>query len=693
VSKITTEHLSRKAYVYVRQSTPEQLKHNKESLSLQYALSEHAKELGWQSVTIIDEDLGRSASGTARSGFDRLLASVCRSEVGAIFAVEASRLARTGREWHTLLDFCGLVGTLIIDRAAVYDPRISADRLVLGMQGTMSEMEVSLFRQRSQEAINNKAKRGELFLRVPVGYLRSADGDHIEKDHDKRVREIVELAFSKFDELQTARRVYLWFLQERIDWPWVIYVDGERAIRWQAPRYSTILKVLTSPIYAGAYVYGRRKSVTRIEEGAKVVRRGLKKNREDWNVLLKEHHEGYISWERFESNLRMIANNNSQQGESVRGPVRRGEALLTGLLRCRHCGRRIYVRYNGHRGDPSYSCTNNWQKDRPQAKCFTFGAYRVDEAVAAAVLKVLQPEGMRAAMAAIEARIGGRSEQCKQTELALEQARFEADRAKRQFDRVEPENRLVVSELERRWNQRLEIVRQLEEKLQLELAVAAETLGDGEREAILQLGGDVSRAWHHPGATVETRKRIIRSVIQEILVLNQGATLELTLHWKGGEHTQITVARSQSGYHRRITPADTNALIEALARQTNDTSIASILNRNGKRTAQGNTWTADRVRTYRNDHHIPVYREGERAERGEVTVDEAAQLLGVGAMRVRRLILAGVIPAIQSCVGAPWTMKRSVLDEPSVQRAARMQGRAAPATSDPDQQNFEFSKT
>jgi DNA invertase Pin-like site-specific DNA recombinase len=497
MSKITGEHLSRTACVYVRQSTADQLKFNKESRRLQYALRDRAKELGWHEVTVIDEDLGRSASGTARSGFDRLLASVCRGEIGAIFSVEASRLARTGREWHTLLEFSALVGALIIDNEAIYDPRLSGDRLVLGMKGNMSEMEVSQFRQRSLDARKHKAQRGELFTVVPVGYLRTVDGDHIEKDPDLRIREVLKLIFHKFNELHSVRQVHVWFLQERIDFPWVFYENGERAIRWQSPRYSTVHRVLTNPIYAGAYVFGRRGSAVRIEAGVKIIQRGMPKARKDWETLLKDRYEGYISWEQFEHNQRVISHNNNQRGEAVRGAVRQGDALLPGLLRCRHCGHKLHVIYTRRR-EVRYVCRTRFHNLGPEAKCIQFGAHRVDEAVAAEVLKVLQPEGVGAALVAIDAHTGERGEQCRQTELAVQQARFESERAKRQFDRVEPENRLVVSELERRWNERLDTVRQLEAKLEAEKSSVSQALSETERKGLLELGNDVSRAWNHP---------------------------------------------------------------------------------------------------------------------------------------------------------------------------------------------------
>jgi excisionase family DNA binding protein len=321
-----------------------------------------------------------------------------------------------------------------------------------------------------------------------------------------------------------------------------------------------------------------------------------------------------------------------------------------------------------------------------------FGAHRVDAAVAAEVLKVLEPEGLRAAVAAIDTRANACDEERRQIELAVEEARFEAQHAKRQYDRVDPDHRLVASELERRWNERLQVLRDLEEKLQARRAAAANVLTDDERGVLLELGRDVQRAWCHPGATVETRKHIVRAVLHEVVVLNKGATLELTLHWQGGDHTQISVARNRTGETRWKTSADVRALIEVLARQTADRNIAAILNRGGKRTSHGHTWTDGRVRAFRNDHQIPVYREGERAERGEVTLDEAAQLLGVDKMRVRRLMSDGVIAATQLCRGAPWIIKRAALDAPVVAQVLRAGRRTGPVTINPNQQSLDISK-
>ena len=346
MTKITPEHLSRTAFVYVRQSTMDQVQNNHESRRRQYALADHARKLGWNDVEVIDDDLGRSGCGIARPGFQKLLSAICEGRVGAVVSIEASRLARNGRDWHTLLDFCGLVGTLILDEDGVYDPRNPNDRLLLGMKGTMSELELSLFRQRSQEALKQKAGRGELFLTVAVGYVK-APNDRIEKDPDRRVQEAISLAFAKFSELQTVRQVHLWMRQEQLPMPSVQYGTEGRRIVWKLPVYNTLYHLLTNPVYAGAYVFGRTGSRTTIEDGQKRVVRGFRKERSEWEVLILDHHSGYVSWADFERNQLLITDNANGKSFMSRGSVRRGEALLSGLLRCGHCGRKLHVAYSG----------------------------------------------------------------------------------------------------------------------------------------------------------------------------------------------------------------------------------------------------------------------------------------------------------------------------------------------------------
>src|ERR1700730_11842720 len=348
MNKITADHLSRSAYICVRQSTPDQLINNPESRRRQYALTTRARALGWENVIVIDDDLGRSAGGITRPGFERLLTAICTGTTGAVFAIEASRLARNGRDWHTLLEFCALVNSLIIDEDGVYDPKHVNDRLLLGMKGTFSELELSILRQRSQEALRLKAARGDLHTSVAVGYVRGAD-DRLELDPDRRVREALHLAFRKFAEFGSVRQVAIWLSDEGIKVPMVVYGPQGRMIEWRLPRYNTIHRLLTNPIYAGAYVFGRTGSQVRVEAGRKLITRNVRRTQEAWEVLIRDHHESYVTWDAYERNQRVIGGNANMKGEMVSGSVRNGGGLLVGLLRCGHCGRKLKVQHNARR--------------------------------------------------------------------------------------------------------------------------------------------------------------------------------------------------------------------------------------------------------------------------------------------------------------------------------------------------------
>jgi DNA invertase Pin-like site-specific DNA recombinase len=669
MTKITPDHLARGAYVYVRQSTAEQVQNNLEGQRRQYGLAERARQLGWSDIVVIDDDLGRSGGGAARPGFERLLAAICAGRVGAVLSIEASRLARNGRDWHTLLEFCGLIGTLLVDEGGVYDPRSIDDRLLLGMKGTMSEMELSVFRQRSMEAMRQKARRGELFLTVAVGYVK-VGRDRIEKDADRRVRDALELVFRKFAELQTVRQVLVWLRQEGIPLPAVAAVAGERRIQWRLPVYSTLHHILTNPVYAGAYAYGRKTGRVTIENGRRRSGQSWHRHWGDWEVLIRDHHDGYIGWADYERNQRLMTENANGKSYLGRGSPRRGEALLPGLFRCARCGRRLQVAYSGAgRTTQRYVCTGAFSK-LAAASCIAFGGMRVDRAVAAEVLARLQPLGVEAALVAIAERGRAQSDKRRQLENALQQARYEAALAQRQYDAIDPGNRLVAGELERRWNERLAVVQARERDIE-QLGIEAERLPtDMDRERLLALGKDLARAWESPGATPETRKRIIRTVIEEIVVDLAGDALDLVIHWQGGDHTRLSVKKNRAGRTRWSTDADVIDLVRVLARQMSDTSIAALLNRAGKSTGRGNSWTRSRVCSVRSQQGIAVYREGERAERGEATLDEAAKALAVSVSTVRRLIAGGILPARQLCKGAPWIIRHGDLTGEAVQRAA-----------------------
>jgi excisionase family DNA binding protein len=685
MTKITADHLARGAYIYIRQSTSYQVANNTESGRRQYGLVERARQFGWTDVHVIDDDLGRSGGGIVRPGFEKLLAAICERRVGAVLSIEASRLARNGRDWHTLLEFCGLVETVIIDEDGIYDPRMPNDRLLLGMKGTMSEMETSVFRQRSMEAIKQKARRGELFLTVAVGYVKTGD-DRIEKSPDRRVRDAIDLVFSKFAELQTVRQVLVWARQEQILLPSIVQGADRRPLEWKLPVYHTLHHMLTNPVYAGAYAFGRRRARVTIEAGRKRVIRSLRRNWNEWEVLIKSHHEGYIGWDEFERNQRLIADNANGKSYLGRGSVRRGDALLPGLLRCGRCGKRLQVSYGGSGSLRSlrYACRGAFS-ERAEANCISFGGMRTDRAVAQEVIDRVQPLGVEAALAAIKSLAQEESEKRHQLENALEQARFEARRAYRQYDAVDPENRLVASDLERRWNERLLAVRALEDQIAQLATTPTSSLGERDRERLLALGGDLLHAWDSPGVTVETRKKIVRLLISEIVVDVIGDTVRLIINWQGGDHTRLDVKKNKVGQMRWVTETSIIELVQALARHMPDTSIATVLNRAGKSTGRGNGWTRSRVCSLRNQQGIAPYVVGERQERGDATLREAAELLAVSPSTILRMIRTGLLPATQLCKGAPWVLQTADLQREHIKREADCRRLRRPASHNPHQ--------
>jgi len=680
MSKISNSHLDRGAYVYVRQSSMAQVQHNHESQRRQYGLRERARLLGWQDVTIVDEDLGRSGIGVARPGFDRLLTAVGRGEVGAVFAIEASRLARNGRDWHTLLEFCAIVGALIIDEDGIYDPRSSDDQLMLGLKGTFSVMESSAIRQRAFQAKLEKAARGELFGLIAVGYVLGPDG-RLVKDPNQRTRDSVDLVFSKFRELGSVRQVALWLRRENVCLPKLTTGGPRRSVEWMLPTYSGLLNMLANPVYAGAYAYGRNGRETKLEDGRRRVRNGVRLPREKWRVLLHDRHEGYIDWEEFERNLCVIANNTNRNGQAVQGAVRGGAALLAGLLRCGHCGRKLKVRYRADIPANQYYCVRPIEEDNAGKVCTVISGGHLDRAVGEALLQILAPLGIEAALAAIDDGQDRHRDQRRQAELALEAARYEAGLARRQYDAVDPDNRLVAGELERRWNDRLVTAQRLEAQLAAIVDDTSCLLSAAEREGLINLGRDLSAVWNDRASSIEIKKRITRTVIREIVVRVEDDRLHGMIHWHGGDHTVLDIATRVRGRWRDTkeanTEAETGALITTLVRMIPDSSIAAILNRLGKRTIGGLSWTAGRVQLFRNDHHLLAYREGERADRGELMLDEVVQELRVSKMTVIRMIHTKTLPARQVCPGAPYLILRKDLELPGVRSAPK-----APVSAD-----------
>ena len=448
--KIQGHHRDRQAYLYVRQSTMHQVRNHLESQRRQYDLEERARSLGFARVVIVDEDLGRTGTGfTDRPGFSRLLTAVCSGDVGAVLALEASRLARNNRDWHHLIDLCAMADTLVIDHDGVYDPRLLNDRLLLGLKGSMAEFEIGLLRQRAFEAHRQKVRRGKVLTLVPVGYVRTED-DGIEITPDRQVQEAVRGIFQKFQEFGSIRQVLLWYRNEKLLIPTLKRQSGYRKVVWSLPVYPSLLAMLKNPTYAGAFVYGRRQTRTTMVDGRARKTKGHPRSQEQWEVFIPDHHEGYITWEQYMRNQEQIQNNAGWSGRLQRptGAPKSGPSLLAGLMRCGVCGRPLHIKYilTSRSRVPRYECRG----DRTQAeveRCLGFGGARVDQAVVAEVLEAIRPLGIQAALDAWDHSQNVEDEKQRALKLALEKARYEAGRIERQYEAAEPENRLVAAEL------------------------------------------------------------------------------------------------------------------------------------------------------------------------------------------------------------------------------------------------------
>ncbi len=675
--KITPEHLARRAIVYVRQSSPTQVLHNLESQRRQYELAQQARELGFTAVDTIDEDLGCSAGWQKqRPGFDRLVAEVCSGEVGAVFCLEASRLARNGRDWCHLIDFCGLVHTLVIDAETVYDPRLSNDRLLLGLKGTMNEYELSLLQQRTREAIRQKARRGELQFCLPVGLIWTAAGK-IELDPDERVRHALSMVFEKFAELGSARQVQMWFLREKISLPaWVDEGMGRQA-HFQLPLYSAVLSQLRNPLYAGAYVWGRTASRTVVLEGRARKTSGHDKPPSQWTVLLPGHHPGYISWEQFERNQAVLADNTNMKSLMLPGTGRGGHGLLAGLLRCGRCGRRLNVVYGGKQGNvPRYECRGA-KGHLGLARCLYFSGRGVDTAVGTEILRVVEEHAIEAALEAAS-RIEQQDQARQQAiVLELEQAQYEAQLARRRYEAVDPDNRLVAGELEARWNAALSRVQDVQRKLE-ETRRRSPERALPDKDTLLALAQDVPALWNDAASDMRLKQRIARVLIEEIVanIAEDGRQVVLIIHWSGGRHSELRVEKRMPGRHSQSTDLEAVEVVRQMAGHYPDQQIVATLNRLRLKTGAGNTWTESRIRALRSHQKLPCY-DAHPSDDGALTIEQAAELLGISASSVRQLILQSkVLPATQVIAYAPWQIERASLELEAVKHAvARIKNR------------------
>ena len=670
-SRLTTERLSRRAIVYIRQSSPGQVLHNQESQRRQYSLVDRARELGFHDVIMIDDDLGRSGDGSVeRPGFQRLVGEVCTGEVGGVLCIEASRLARNGRDWHHLIELCGLVGAVIVDPDGVYDPGLINDRLLLGVKGTMSEFELGLLRQRSVEAIRQKARRGELQYCLPVGYLWTTDGK-IEMDPDQRMQQTLNLVFSKMTELGSVRQVLLWFRRERVELPMRIFDQPSGRTVWNLPIYNTVLRLLTNPIYAGAYAFGKTQARTTVVDGRARKTEGHKKPRSEWTVLIPDHHPSYISWEQYERNQATIAGNAYMKSRMEPKAGRGGKGLLAGLLRCRRCGRMLHISYTGrHAVVLRYQCKGA-QINHGEDWCISFGGIRIDQAVAEEVLQAIGGNAVEAALEAAERMREQRQDQRRALQLELEQARYEAKLSARRYDAVDPDRRLVAAELEARWNVALTKVQELDDRLR-EFDLGTNLPAVPDKEVLLSLAQDLPLVWNSPSADMRLKQRIVRILIDEIVadVDQEQQEIILLIHWAGGRHSELRVKKNGLGKHQRSTGVEAVEVVRQMSGKYPDEEIAATLNRLGLRTGADNTWNTQRVYALRHYHELPNNKVS-HSQTGVVTLQEAAHRLGVSTSSVRRMIELKIIPAVQAVECAPWEIPEGVLQSDDVQRAAR----------------------
>ncbi len=688
--KIATQHVRRKAILYVRQSSTYQVTHNLESQKLQYAMQERLRQLGWQEIEVVDEDLGRSAAGTVtRSGFERMVAEVCLGRVGAVAAREVSRFARNSREWQQLVEVCRVVDTVLIDQEMVYSPRQSNDRLLLGLKGSLNEYELDLLRQRSLEARHAMARRGELIITVPVGFLKT-DGPGLEKSPDRRVQEAIRLAFEKVGELGSVRQTLLWFLEHGLQFP-VHSARGE--LGWKRPTYASIYRVLTNPIYGGAYAYGKSEHTTVYEQGAARTSH-RRKPRAQWLSFIPNAHEGYVAWERFEQIQQAISAN--RLGQEHPGAARRGQALLGGLLRCRRCGHKLTVRYTGSRHDVlRYSCWRGWL-DNGEPRCIAFGGLPADAAIARELLRVVQPGAIEAAIVASEAHTHQHDQIAAALQRDLEAARYAARRAQKQFDATDPDNRLVADELERRWNAALQNVQALELQLAQHLQGVSEILPPS-REDFLELAGALAALWSRPETDARLKKRIVRSLMREVVVDVDPTAGEviLIIHWKGGVHTELRLPRRRRGQNGQQSSRHLIEAVRTLARICTDDLIAGVLNRNGLLTGRGNRWTRERVTALRSHHKIPCFSAEHALAEGWMNLTHAATFLGVSPRTLRIAIDRSEIAASHPFPDGPWVLNQRDLQTSTaadVVRRARHSGRD-PAIPTDQQATFGFSTT
>jgi DNA invertase Pin-like site-specific DNA recombinase/uncharacterized protein YndB with AHSA1/START domain len=656
--KITSSHLRRTACVYLRQSTATQVERNRESTSRQYKLVDRAVQLGWRrdQVRVIDEDLGVSGSGSAeRSGFEVMASEVALGRVGLILAIEVSRVARNNTEWYRLLDFCGVTDTLIGDEDGTYHPGLYNDRLLLGLKGTMSEAELHVIRARLLGGIRNKAERGELRRGLPIGFVwGDADGEVL-FDPDEAITNAVRTVFEKFTELGSVRQVWIWFRSQNLLFPSRPHPRSE--VRWIPPTYHALHGILNSPVYAGAYRYGRTRHDRYIDKSGRVRKKVRVLPRSEWHVFIKDHHAGFIDWDTYEMNQKRIGKNTHPGPHQPGGAVREGAALLQGLATCGRCGRKLKVYYQGKNSTPGYQCPGDTIVNGRASYCMRIGGARIDRTVANAFLKAVEPAAVEASLEAERMLEVDRDAAITQWRLQVERAQYEAERAERRYHAVEPENRLVARGLESEWEKRLTELAAAKAELEDRERRRPRELTAAEREHLHALGEDLTVVWHAPTTTDRDRKELLQTLLEEVgIAVDRGAdTAHLMLRWHGGTITEFDVATRAVRVPALRTDEDTIDLARRLAPHYSSAVIAGILNRQGRRTVHGQRFTAISVDGLRRYWKLPKRERRPAQPDGEVmTIRDAAKVLGVAPSTLHRHLNDGIIVGEQLTPAAPW---------------------------------------
>jgi DNA invertase Pin-like site-specific DNA recombinase len=665
-SKIKTSHLQRAAYVYIRQSTPGQVEHNRESTARQYALADRAGQLGWskQQVVVVDEDLGLSGSTTdKRSGFARLTSEVALAHVGIVLGLEVSRLARNNADWYRLLELCGVTDTLIGDNDGVYHPALFNDRLLLGLKGTMSEAELHIIRARLDGGIRNKAARGELRRGLPVGLVWGDQDGEVLFHPDAAVTGAIRTVFERFAEFGSARRVWLWFRSEGLSFPLQTTPAGMPGpIRWVTPTYHALHQILTNPVYAGAYTYGKTRYERYVDEQGVVRKRARHLPMDQWSVLIRDHHPGFIDWAAFEANQARLDSNTKPKPHQAGGAVREGSALLQGIVTCGHCGRRLHVHYRGRNSAPGYHCAGKDLVNGRGVYCLNVGGTVIEQAVADAFLQAITPAAIEAMRLSIEQLQANHDAALSQWRLEVERARYEAERAERRYRAVEPENRLVARGLEREWENRLRDLAAAESELRRREQQRPSTITPAQLQALQRLGCDIRQVWTATTTTDRDRKELLRTLLEEVILNLKRAEgrAHLTLRWRGGAFTTLDVPVPKFKPMGPRTDEDTISLLKRLAALYPDEVIAGILNRQGRKTATGERFTANQVGSLRRYRGIPRFQRPATPPDGElVTIRKAAQILGMNTSSIHRWLADGFIAGEQVTPGAPWQIRIS----------------------------------